>query len=431
MRNIKKFIIIILLLVITGCTRGEYCLRDIENVDFTGTDSQYNWEGQYKRSYLGDRFPLTDLIMGFYVTLFGDSVDGVPTADSVVVTAFAGLADDAGYKRTVFAVYTLCIVFYAISIITTIAQPSLYEIIKKVCLLSGIAYLIGNFDSFWFYVGDLFVGLAFELMGEFANIIVSSAGGGAPDCDGSGLSGAMLDRFGGFCALDNTLKSILSMRTMVVISAMFVRIADGGPLTSVLMLISFLIVGLACINISAVCCRQIVILGVLFILFPLYVLFLCFNYTKRYFQSWAANCAQCVITIAFAGAVLGMALLFFEPMFLTIGQINACPETFISVGGWDKTWRFDLNGDCMISKYDKNAAPPISMLFVFLLTIHAFICMEATEKAGQLARSLVGGTVGSGGTLIRTMFNASGSVAAGGAKFVAGRAAGVASMLKR
>lgn len=379
MKNLNKYIAIILLVFISACAgENDYCLGP-------SADKNASSDTELNASQRLDKFLLESQIITKVIAKIKEQVIGEDGNWGATQQVFDGLVESEYYKSAIASMFILAIVFYGVGVSTGILQVTFGDAVIRLAKIGVITYIVGNWDSFYGTIAIFFINGTDELLAIFLSAL-ADLNQLHPDLANEN---GVLDIFG---LLDRFIALIFSQHMVAIISALFSPLGQkAGPYGLVYALVlglSISYLASAVLRVVTVYALSIFAKALLFALAPIFLAFMLFNQTKPMFDSWLKQLInyslQPVIVIAFIGLFIGL----IAPLLTEVLQQNVCYRSASgganALGGWGFV---DAETDAALV-FGVSTELPIALQTLLLLFFFSWLFGQYIGFAEQIATAL-------------------------------------------
>jgi type IV secretory pathway VirB6-like protein len=304
--------------------------------------------------------------------------------DNAAETLFTHITQDAGFKKTVYAVMTLFITMYGALILMGVVQISLGDGIVRLVKLAVMFAILGPGGWTFFYdiVGKLFMDGTDELINQMTQIAMGVGGAG------TGTAQPLV-------VLDNVLRVGFSAKIFTIILALPFQ-CPYGILFFILILFGLGTALVAIMNAVWVYLISYVAKSLLFGLAPIFFTCLFFQKTRPWFDGWLAQVISFSLQPIFLFAFLGFYMTLIKSALTNILDIGieACWTEIQILAGTPFTlswWRFTRNGEPISCGWD--APFPMDIVDVLIFILLAQLAYRHASVVVVYAKEISGSAV--------------------------------------
>ena len=264
--------------------------EDCENQFYCGHTSENN-SGYYNISIKTKNPSGSNIskIVDSVVTPVVEIMDGTPDMNGVsgntgqAERIYTALINDPTFKLISKAVFVLAIAFYGVGYLMGVSEFSQKEIISRVIRI-GIIYLFIGSSGGWYWFDKFFVTF-FKEGTDYLAFIMATAFDSSPELEAAIANNDFYDKSILFASVDNVFGIFFSDAAQKKIAALLFASIFGWAYLLIIYF-GFMLYVYAVANAVLLYLTSQVFISVLFVIGPLFFVFLFFNQTKEMFDKW-------------------------------------------------------------------------------------------------------------------------------------------------
>ena len=297
------------------------CDSTFANINDPGKYAAYNSTGEY---YLAvekesDEAPVSGFLSSILKEIMDYlfNVDPTKPRNGVVPKIFKNLVVDTQFMTAVKALLVFYVAFTGISFITGLAQLNQKEAITRILKISVVTMLISDrsWEIFNTYLFNFFTVGSLELIAK----ISSSMNGSMIFSNQEFLNNPAIV----FNIFDEPFKQLFSSQVWAKIASLvFANLL--GFLVAIVVIFAIVIYAICIAKVLMLYLISVISLGILFLVGPVFICFILFNFTKPFFDAWLKQMLSFALQPVFVvTAVAFLNSLLMTALYLTLG-FTAC-----------------------------------------------------------------------------------------------------------
>lgn len=345
------------------------------------------------------------------VTYIVNEITGI--LQSATENVYKNVGENGDFSYVIDGAVTLMVVMFATGVVLGVIDAKPLSVVLLVVKIAAVYAFATNYDTFKFFVIDVFEGLVRDLTFVMSNIYSLSV---TPDGGGSSLSQAVaIGSDHGirnvFQIADAHISMLIRWEFMKLVMAL-VFSGWGGFMYSFLLLTLATAYTAAILKAVYVYLIALIARNLMYAIAPIFITFALFQQTKSLFDGWLEQIINFSLQPIFLFAFLGMFHFILMSFFGSIPTQNfgGADELRVCYGPWYKlgsgavdflNWFVLRRGDTSVSNLGGPAADiPLDMLRTMSTVILCYLMFHMTAWSVNLASRLSQGLVSAMGAPI-------------------------------